>query len=334
MATKIVKIPKKGSVDKIINEAAKLIRSGKLVAFPTETVYGLGADATSPKAVLKIFDAKNRPADNPLIVHISDVKQLEGVVKSIPKSAQKLIDKFWPGPLSLVLPRHPDLPPITTAGLDTVVVRYPSHPIAQKLITASKTPIAAPSANLSGKVSPTRAEHVVADLDGRVSMIIDAGSIEYGLESTVVDCTSRTPEILRPGSITYEMLIEVVPTIKQYKTGKKIKSPGMKYRHYATDIPIILFTGNSKSTARTIKNYLKENDDSVVLLWHDGGFGDLSLNHQLPSNSYEAGPLIFDALRTVDGSAGKILIQGYDKEGIGAAIMNRLEKAATEIIET
>ncbi len=335
MWTKITKIEDLPKQLDSIKEAGKMIRDGKLVAFPTETVYGLGADAMNPKAVKKVFKAKNRPVDNPMIVHISDLKQLKTVAGKVPKSAKLFMKAFWPGPLSIVLPKNEELSDVVTAGLDTVVVRFPKHPIARALINESKTPIAAPSANLSGKVSPTRAEHVEEDLQGRVSLIIDGGEIEYGLESTVVDCTSNKPTILRPGSITIEELRRIIPETQSSNSKTTIRSPGTKYRHYAPEIPITLFVGSPQNTAKAIsESVTKHGENSVVVLWHTGKFSSLSHNYRLPKNTYEAAPLLFHTLRTADiPKAKRILIQGYKTEEMGVAIMNRLEKAATKIIE-
>jgi L-threonylcarbamoyladenylate synthase len=314
--------------------AADLIKKGELVAFPTETVYGLGADALNPKAVAKIFKAKNRPGDNPLIVHISDLKQLKDIVSTVPKSAKIFMKKFWPGPLSIVFHKNKSLPKATTAGLDTVVVRFPKHEVARKLIELAGTPIAAPSANLSGRISPTRAEHVLADLDGKIPMILDAGSIEYGLESTVVDCREKKPVVLRPGSITLEMLQACAPSTRLALNTEELRSPGMKYKHYAPLTPVILFTGPDSKTEMAIKKYLKDIRGDAVVLWHSGNFEYLEQNYKLSSNPYEAAPQLFSTLREADLLTSKtIIIQGYSTDDIGAAIMNRLQKAATEIIE-
>ncbi|MCB9810137.1 threonylcarbamoyl-AMP synthase [Candidatus Nomurabacteria bacterium] len=335
MKTIVLKVSEPSASSEDILYAASLIKEGKLVAFPTETVYGLGADAMNKEAVKKIFQAKNRPSDNPLIVHISDPKQLKPIVGKIPKSAHLFMDAFWPGPLSIVLPRHKELPGEITAGFNTVVVRFPKHPIAQALIKAAGTPIAAPSANLSGKVSPTRAEHVLQDLNGRIPLILDGGEIEYGLESTVVDCTSKNPIVLRPGSITIEMLKKIVPKTTDNKTLSEPKSPGMKYKHYAPDVPITLFNGNPLDTTKAMEEYItKSNPEKLVVLWYAGDFSNLPHNYRMPANTYEAAPELFHTLRTADlPSAERILIQGYDTEGVGMAIMNRLEKAASEVIQ-
>ena len=314
-----------------IREAAALLRAGELVAFPTETVYGLGADAFSSTAITKIFAAKNRPADNPLIIHISDVAMLSAVAREVSSTAKALIAAFWPGPLSIVLPKHPHIPAVATAGLDTVVVRFPAHPAAQALISAAG-PLAAPSANRSGKVSPTMAAHVFADLQNKIPLILDGGAIEYGLESTVVDATTAPAVILRPGSITREQLEPVVPTIDVAEAEKSVqRSPGMKYRHYAPDTPMILFQGPAEQTIEQIRARTLEEPQAFVI-WHEGE--NVFSNHlQLPVDPTLAAPKIFTALRSADArNASVILFQGFPKTGIGAAIFNRLEKAASEIL--
>jgi len=252
MKTEIIKIDPKDINFKEISYAAKIIREGGLVAFPTETVYGLGADALNPKAVKGIFKAKKRPMDDPIIVHIYSNKEVyklvnEDKVKRLKKIIEKLMKNFWPGPLTLILKKSEIVPEVVTAGLETIAIRMPSHPIARELIKFSKTSIAAPSANLFGKPSPTKAEHVKEDLYGRINLIIDGGETNIGVESTVLDLTSRIPTILRPGGITLEKLRNVLGEVKVHPTLKgkniknlKIKSPGMKYRHYAPNAKVYL----------------------------------------------------------------------------------------------
>jgi L-threonylcarbamoyladenylate synthase len=335
MKTIVQKVGTDEEIKSAAFEAAQFIRSGEIVAFPTETVYGLGADAGNADAVAKIFTAKDRPADNPLIVHIHDIAQLDDVVANIPPTAARLMEKFWPGPLSLVLPKKDTVPDITTAGLDTVVVRMPNHPVAQAIIRASGVPIAAPSANRSGRVSPTCAEHVLADLDGRIPLIIDGGPTVFGLESTVVDCTTEPLVILRPGSITYDMLKLVVPDILNATDQHPQRSPGMKYRHYSPNAPVILFTGPTEKTARAIIDYVSSHQNlSLAIVAHS--HITVSPNVQtciLSSQTDIAAPQLFSALRSLDQlHPTEILVQGYQTNGVGAAIMNRLEKAATTII--
>ena len=212
----------------LIEKAAGILRKGGLVAFPTETVYGLGADGLNASACKKIYEAKGRPSDNPLILHIGNISQLKDIVCDIPECAVKIIDRFWPGPVTLVFRKKPIVPDSVSGGLNTVAVRFPSNPVARAIINAAKTPVAAPSANTSGKPSPTRAKHVLHDMDGKIDMIIDGGSCEVGLESTIVDVTGKKPVILRPGGITKEMLEEVVGAIDIDPAVYKALSAGEK----------------------------------------------------------------------------------------------------------
>ncbi len=246
-----------------IVEAARILQENEVVAFPTETVYGLGANAKSDAAVEKIFKAKGRPSDNPLIVHISNKNQLEGLVMSVPSSAEKLIEAYWPGPLTIIFNKKENvLSEKVTAGLDTVAIRMPDHPVALAIIEAAGLPIAAPSANRSGKPSPTTAQHVIDDLDGRIIGVVDGGETGVGVESTVVDCTGPVPIILRPGGVTKEQLQEVVgeiivdPSLKEGKGAPK--SPGMKYTHYAPDAPVYLVEGNSAVIQNLVDEKRKE----------------------------------------------------------------------------
>ncbi len=334
MKTEISRPTNSNELKEAVVRAGNLIKQGNLVAFPTETVYGLGADAMNKKAVERIFIAKNRPADNPLIVHISKREQLLQVARTLPEVAEKLMDRFWPGPLSLVLPKNMAVPAVTTAGLDTVVVRFPSHPIAQAIINSANTPIAAPSANLSGKVSPTSADHVIEDLINRIPFIIDGGDLEYGLESTVVDCTVEPPTILRPGSITLEQIKEIVPSIVYESEHKTPRSPGMKYRHYSPSAPVILFCGDKSKTTQRMKEKLDRISDSkTIIIWHSGDFSRLPFNYQIPATSIEAAPRIYYALRAADShKPDRIFIQSYEDTGVGHSIMNRLRKAASKIV--
>lgn len=330
MKTQVLKIKDSSKDLKSLLLAASAIKDGDLVVMPTETVYGLGADATNPTAVRKIVSVKNRPADNPLIIHVSNSNQIHDLVKEVTPSAQKIIDHFWPGPISMVLNKNPDLNDVVTAGLDTVVVRQPDHEVARKLIELAGVPIAAPSANTSGKISPTKSEHVLEDLDGKVPIVLDVDNITYGLESTVVDCTGDTSVILRPGSVTTEELKEVLPDIKIESTDCKSKSPGTKYKHYAPDITLTLV----ESEGMDLEKYLKDKDiNHTAVIWHEGDFHDLPHNIRIPVNPYEAAPLLFETLRSADHLPVKeIVIQGFPDTHVGVAIMNRLRKAASRII--
>ncbi len=344
--TKIVKVDPDNIDYKIIKEASEIINKGGIVVFPTETVYGIGADALNDKAVDKIFMAKGRPQDNPLIVHIADYDELKDLVSDIPENARLLARKFWPGPLTMILNKKDILSDKISAGLKTAAIRLPINKIALALIKESKKPIAAPSANTSGKPSPTEASHVIEDLMGKVDMIIDGGSTDIGLESTVVDMTSKIPMILRPGKITKEDIINVLgncdydPAI--IKSDEKIipKSPGQKYRHYSPKAKVILYKGpidkiaeiiNSDyekfssegfrvgimSTDQTDKNYINKTKISM---------GDRTKPLSISSN-------LFRILRDFDHmGVDLILAEAVDEYGLGKAIMNRLGKASSQTI--
>ncbi|WP_421382096.1 L-threonylcarbamoyladenylate synthase [Bacillus salacetis] len=320
-----------------IVEASQFLKDNEVVAFPTETVYGLGANAKSDEAVDKIFAAKGRPSDNPLIVHISNKQQLNELVKEIPEAAQTFMDQFWPGPLTIIFNKKEGvLSEKVTAGLDSVGIRMPDHPVALALIEAANLPIAAPSANVSGRPSPTTAHHVTQDLDGKISGIINGGETGVGVESTVVDCTSEIPVILRPGGVTREQLEEAAgPVLMDPSLAKgegAPKSPGMKYTHYAPDAPLILFEGKREwiqslidekrrggmkvGVLTTEENKDFYNADKILVC---GSRSDLStVAHSL-----------YDVLRSFNGSDVEIIFsETFPNEGVGVAIMNRLQKAA------
>ena len=245
-----------------MKEAAQLINQGEVVAFPTETVYGLGADATNEEAVKKIFIAKGRPGDNPLIVHITSVDQIQTVIRGeMPVWAKKLADAYWPGPLTMIFDKGDRIPSCVTAGLDSVAVRIPSHKDARNLIDAAQKPVAAPSANLSGRPSPTTAKHVFDDMNGRIPMIIDGGESDVGLESTVLDVRRMPVKVLRPGGITPKMIADIVGEVevagsvmRPLKEGETVLSPGMKYKHYAPEGSLVIVKGNQKKVAEAILN--------------------------------------------------------------------------------
>jgi L-threonylcarbamoyladenylate synthase len=258
----IVRVNPKKPERKIIERAAKIIKKGGLVAFPTETVYGLGANALNKKAVKKIFEVKKRPLDNPIIVHIADFKNLKKLAKRIPKEAEILAKKFWPGPLTFVLFKKKIVPNEVTGGQNTVAIRMPKNKIALELIKKSGVPIAAPSANLAGRPSPTEAKHVFEDFGEKIDLILDGGKTKIGVESTVLDLTKKSPEILRPGGASFEELKKNLPNLRLHPSllGKKLrgkpKSPGMRYRHYAPKAELIL-AKNSKEIKKLIKKYKK-----------------------------------------------------------------------------
>ncbi len=327
-----------------LKSAADILKAGGLVASPTETVYGLCANALDPSAVAKIFKAKGRPSDNPLIVHIANLDMLTPLVENIPQTAKLLIEHFWPGPLTLVFKASPIVPKEVTGGLDTVAVRFPSHPIMRQLITLSGLPLAAPSANTSGKPSPTTAKRVIEDLNGKIESIIDGGSCEFGVESTVLDITSSLPVILRPGGITYEMLkkvlgrLEIDPAIYQGLSGDLLpKAPGMKYTHYAPNASVFIVKGDPKRAAMKINELVKEQQnlgrrvgvlatDETKHLMH----ADLVLSGGTLSNLNTIANRLFEDLRRFDDAHMDIVYTlAFPTNEIGAAIMNRLEKSAS-----
>ena len=347
MNTKIVKI-EDGNEDEVIREAGEILKSGGLVAFPTETVYGLGGDALKDDAARRIYSAKGRPSDNPLIVHIADIGALDELACEIPDSAYKLADAFWPGPLTMIFKKKDIVPYGTTGGLDTVAIRMPSHHVAHRLIKDSGVYIAAPSANLSGRPSPTRAEHVIEDMDGRIDMIIDGGAIEIGIESTIVDVTCEVPMILRPGYVTADMIKEVLgdvcfdETVLAHSMVKgKPKAPGMKYRHYAPKAELTIFEGENEKVVSKI-------NELAVKYEYDGlKVGILSSNeneHKYAhgevvvvgsrENEHEVAAHLFDVLRHFDHiDVDVILSEGFSEDSFGQAVMNRLIKAAGHHIE-
>ena len=265
MKTRVLKIVDLQQDENSILEASELIKSGEVVAFPTETVYGLGANALDPRAVEKIFRAKGRPGDNPLIVHVSKTQDVDKLVKELPPKARALMETFWPGPLTIVFKKSSVIPSEVTAGLNTVAIRMPNHPVALRLIDYSGLPIAAPSANRSGHISPTTARHVLEDMDGIIPLILDGGKCRVGLESTVLDMTSDIPVILRPGGVTLEMLEGILgevrvdlSVLKPVANGQKARSPGMKYVHYAPRAQVLIVRGRLDSIVKKINELVKE----------------------------------------------------------------------------
>lgn len=325
-----------------ISLAAQLLADGQLVAFPTETVYGLGADALNAQAVLSIFAAKGRPADNPLIVHIDDRRQLESLC-DVPPMAEKLMDAFWPGPLTLIMPRKPAVPDAVTAGLDTVAVRMPSHPAAQALLRACQLPIAAPSANRSGKPSPTTAQHVLDDMDGRIPLILDDGSSDVGLESTVVDVCHGNPCILRPGGITKDMLESVLgpvdvagSVLRPLQEGETALSPGMRYKHYSPDGQVTLVTGAETDVVPALSalyQHAQNNGHQACVMCFTEHVTSLANchPHDIGSKDHpeEVAHRLFDTLRQLDAEGMDVIFsEVVPPEGVGLAVMNRLGRAA------
>lgn len=340
--TKIIKLNKINLEEKLILEGAKFIKEGKLVAFPTETVYGLGANGLDEEAVKKIFIAKGRPQDNPLILHVSSIEDVKPLVKSISKEAEILMKRFWPGPLTILFRKSNKVPNIITAGLDTVAIRMPNHPIAIELIKNSGVPIAAPSANTSGKPSPTSADHVIEDLYGKVHMIIDGGNTGVGLESTVLDLTEEIPMILRPGGITLEDLQKIIPQVEEdlsiIKDNKDIvpKSPGQKYRHYAPKADMLVFTGELENIVMKIKSQTEEfiSKGKIVGIMATEETKDryergVVISVGSRENMETIGHNLFNTIRLFDQKeVDVILAEGVGLSYIGTAIMNRLKKAS------
>ena len=317
--------------------AANIIKNGGLVAIPTETVYGLGANGLDESAVAKIFQAKGRPQDNPLILHICGPEQIELFCHHIPQKAYDLAEAFWPGPLTMVLPARSNVPKRTTGGLDTVAVRCPDHDAAREIIRLAGVPIAAPSANISGKPSTTTAQHVLHDHDGKIELIVDGGPCRVGVESTIVDLTEERPRLLRPGGITPEQLIEVLGDLvvdkavtAQIDKDEVVKAPGMKYRHYAPQSEVVIVSGSREKAARYIRDHFEPGDR--VLCFEEelplyDGCNPLSYGQEADVNSLSAG--LFAALRELDDPK---IHQVYARcpvgGGVAYAVQNRLKKAA------
>lgn len=341
MKTEHFIVEKKQPDKQILAQAAELLKAGKLVAFPTETVYGLGANGLDSEAVAGIYQAKGRPSDNPLILHIAQQEEIRQLVTHIPPNAQVLMDTYWPGPLTLVLKRKEVVPDIVAGGLDTVAVRLPASTIARELIALAGVPIAAPSANTSGRPSPTSAKDVLDDLAGRIDAIIDGGNCDIGVESTVVDCTTPVPTLLRPGGITLEMLLDTLGEIETdpaLEGGEFIpKSPGMKYTHYAPSAPMILIEG---TYPQILHNMLQEIQTSLVAGKKVGAILSLESAEHLPSEVTGAiygsrqqvqdiAANLYTVLRSFDNNPVDIIYaEGIEEQGLGLAVMNRLRKAS------
>lgn len=333
-----------------LKEAGRILQEGGLVAFPTETVYGLGGNALDAAASAKIYAAKGRPSDNPLIAHISSPVELYTIAEQVPETAEKLMDAFWPGPLTMIFHKKQIVPKTTTGGLDTVAVRMPAHPVALALIQAAGVPIAAPSANLSGRPSPTLAKYVAEDLSGRIDMILDGGGCDIGLESTIVDMTGTVPMILRPGYVTREMLEEVVgpvemdPALADHSavTGHP-KAPGMKYRHYAPRAAMTMVTGQEEAVIRKIQalaNAALRQGKSVGLICTDESADKYVLegpaDKKIIGSRRDPAAIarnLFRILREFDEEGAEVIYtETFPSDHLGQAIMNRLTKAAGHTI--
>ncbi len=324
-----------------IEQAASILTHGGLVGIPTETVYGLGANGLDPEAVSRIFLAKGRPQDNPLILHIPEASWLERYCRDIPAAAWTLAKAFWPGPMTMILPRKDIVPDVVTAGLDTVGMRCPSHPICRAILAKADVPVAAPSGNTSGRPSPTTAQHMLEDMDGKIDAIVDGGPCSVGVESSIIDLTCAPPRLLRPGGITLEQFravlgeVAVDPAVtRTIGDGERPKAPGMKYRHYAPKAPVTVVTGEPEQTAAYIAAHAAPGDGVICFeeflpLFQSRSGESLVVDLGPSGDQEEQARHIFDALRRFDRTqVSAIWAQCPDSSGMGLAIANRLKKAA------
>lgn len=342
MRTQIVKVDERHIDNLLMQRAGDIIKAGGLVAFPTETVYGLGGDALMPESARRIYEAKGRPSDNPLIVHICRMEDLDYLVSGIPDAARRLAEKFWPGPLTMIFNKSENVPYETTGGLDTVAVRFPSHPVALAFIEAAGGYVAAPSANKSGRPSPTLARYVAEDMMGRIEMILDGGDVEIGLESTIIDMTESEPVILRPGYITKEMLEECIMSVEEDITlmfGESEgapKAPGMKYRHYAPRADLTIVDGDADCVIKYINNELcrlrKEGHKTGVIAAEETASGyqaDIVKSVGKRGDWKAIANGLYRILREFDDEGATVIFsEAFDTGGVGHAVMNRLLKAA------
>ena len=345
--TEIIEVNEKYPEPGVIERAARLLRNGEIVVFPTETVYGLGADAFQPAALERIFDAKGRPFSDPLIVHIADEHELEILTTKLPLEAKRLAREFWPGPLTLVLPKGSRVPYLVTAGLETVAVRMPRHPVALALISASGSPIAAPSANRFMHISPTTAQHVYTDLSGKVPLILDSGPCEIGVESTVLDLCSDKPRILRPGGISLEalrtLLPDVQPPVQRNKVGEveesvAKKAPGQLLTHYAPSVPLLLFDGtieemHTSMLAEIRQRYAKGEQVGVLIAEEDipifQGTHACVYSAGSENDLMQVAAHLFAGLRSLEEARVEVILcRNFGEQGLGLAIRDRLMKAA------
>lgn len=338
METRFVTLGSEKPDFSLIKEAAEILRGGGLVAFPTETVYGLGADALNPEAVQKVFAVKGRPSDNPLIVHIADRHQLIDLADEVPEKGQKLAKEFWPGPLTIVVKRTFLVPDVVTAGLDTVAIRMPDHPVALALIEEFDGGIVGPSANRSGLPSPTSASHVMDDLGGRIEMILNAGPTEIGIESTVVDVTVDPPVILRPGGLFKESIEDIVGAV-EFSTDEQVlrRSPGTRYRHYAPRARVVLVNqGDANALVRALQEFRQEGK-AVGCIVHSPALAKLESGgffRVLPSPIDFFARYLYRTFRELDQEGAEIiLVEKVREEGIGAAVMDRLKRATLPALE-
>lgn len=334
--TKLLKIEEIGACGEQLEEAARILKRGGLVAIPTETVYGLAANACDETAVHGIFEAKGRPQDNPLIVHIADMEMLYKVARTVPEAALRLAQQFWPGPLTIILPKADCIPAITSAGLDSVAVRFPSHPVAREIIRRAGVPIAAPSANLSGSPSTTTAQHCINDLMGKIDAIVDGGDCVVGVESTVITLAAGTPRLLRPGFVTYEQLCVVLGEVVMDKAvteepeeGAVVASPGMKYRHYAPHCRVVLVDGTQVQYAAYVN--ARRGTGRFALCYDEDEHllqcPCIAIGKENDQQTHAV--KLFDSLRRLDDEGAQVVYARCPKqEGVGLAVYNRLVRAA------
>lgn len=332
METKLLK-----PSDESIALACKLLKDGEIVGVPTETVYGLAGDSRNSNAIKKIFEAKGRPQDNPLIVHISDMEMLNGIVSSVPEDGKKLAEAFWPGALTIIMPKGNLICDETSAGLDSVGVRMPSNEIARRIIRESKVPFSAPSANISGKPSPTTAEDVFVDMNGKIPLIIDGGTSDAGVESTVVSVLEDTPIILRPGIITKEMMEVVldkeVKIAKEVTSGvsdeKAVRSPGMKYKHYAPNAEVVVLEGSFESFKNYVETHKRDNSFVMCFDGEENKFSIPAISYGSISNPLSQAHNLFNTLRELDRkNASLVFARAPETTGVGLAVYNRLIRSA------
>ncbi len=336
MKTEVVKITHESDRG-ACKKAAELLKNNQVVGMPTETVYGLAGNAYSPEAVKRIFEAKGRPQDNPLIVHISEFSEMYELVSEVTETAKKLAEKFWPGPLTMILPKSEKVPSCVTGGLDTVAVRCPLHPVARMLIKESGLPLAAPSANISGKPSPTKAEHVFADLNGRVPLIIDGGECEEGVESTVITLATDVPRLLRPGNVTLAQLREVLgkvdvddAVLNPLKAGEKVSSPGMKYKHYSPDADIMIIRGAYDAFCKYVNEFSDGESYAMVFEKEGEGVNIPFITYGVDSDYRAMSHSLFESLRRLDSLGVKrCFVRCPDETNEdNLAVLNRLLRAA------
>lgn len=336
METKIYRITDTNKQKNEIEEIASLIKQGEAVAIPTETVYGIAADCFNEKAVGKIFEAKGRPSDNPLIVHISEADQIYSLVKEVPEKAKELFRRYWPGPLTVILPKKDTVSDRVSGGLPTVAVRMPSHPVAKAIIEAAGVPLAAPSANISGFPSPTSPEYVIDDMTGRLPAIADGGECDIGIESTVITLATKPPVLLRPGAVTYEQLTEVLgeviihnAVLKPLEKGTTASSPGMKYKHYSPTAKLIVLDGDKDEFGAFINKYPHFADHVLCFEGEENSFSLPAVTFGKEDDPFSQARRLFDAFRELDAlGAKKVLVRSPSQKGVGLGVCNRLYRAA------